>query len=307
MGLTQSSNNTLLVADPGSVLSYGSRGNVIIGNNGYGNSMVISNGGAVFDRDGRVASGPGPSSGNSAQVVGTGSVWSNSDQMTIQGLSNSLVIGNGGKVFDTSGGAGSSGSSNSVQVISNGLWQNGTLTVGGSGSGNSLTINGGAISATSLAIGPGSPTCDNLVELDSGSLTVTNNGNGVVQVSGGRLILSGGVLQVDTLQFTGSCASFVHTGGTLIAGSVVLDPNTFRIVSVTPQGNDMLVTWMMGPGATNTLQVTSGDGNGNYVTNGFTDVFIVTNNTAVGTVTNYLDIGAATNKPSRFYRARLVP
>jgi len=26
-----------------------------------------------------------------------------------------------------------------------------------------------------------------------------------------------------------------------------------------------------------------------------------------GTVTNYLDIGAATNKPARFYRARLVP
>ena len=63
----------------------------------------------------------------------------------------------------------------------------------------------------------------------------------------------------------------------------------------------------MGPGATNTLQVTSGDANGNYATNGFTDIFVVTNNTTVGTVTNYLDIGAVTNTPSRSYRARLVP
>jgi hypothetical protein len=31
------------------------------------------------------------------------------------------------------------------------------------------------------------------------------------------------------------------------------------------------------------------------------------NNATTGTLTNYLDIGAATNKPSRFYRARLAP
>jgi hypothetical protein len=63
---------------------------------------------------------------------------------------------------------------------------------------------------------------------------------------------------------------------------------------------------MMGPGATNTLQATGGDGSGGYSTNGFTDIFIVTNNTAIGTITNYLDIGAATNAPARYYRARLT-
>jgi hypothetical protein len=97
-----------------------------------------------------------------------------------------------------------------------------------------------------------------------------------------------------------------NTGGTLIVSNMVVDPNTFRIVSVTPQGNDLLVTWMMGPGATNTLQATAGDGNGGYDTNGFTDIFIVTNNTTVGTVTNFLDVAALTNRPTRYYRARLV-
>ncbi len=42
-------------------------------------------------------------------------------------------------------------------------------------------------------------------------------------------------------------------------------------------------------------------------TNNFTDIFIVTNNTIAGSLTNYLDIGAATNHPSRYYRARLSP
>lgn len=121
------------------------------------------------------------------------------------------------------------------------------------------------------------------------------------------MTLNGGVLRVDTLVITNSCASFVHTGGTLIAGNVILDPNTFRITSVAREGNDLLVAWLMGPGQTNTLQTTAGNPDGSYTTNGFTDIFIVTNNTGVGSITNYLDVGAATNSPSRFYRARLIP
>jgi hypothetical protein len=45
--------------------------------------------------------------------------------------------------------------------------------------------------------------------------------------------------------------------------------------------------------------------NGSYSTNNFADIFAVTN--TVGTVTNYLDVGGATNSPSRYYRVRLVP
>jgi hypothetical protein len=86
-----------------------------------------------------------------------------------------------------------------------------------------------------------------------------------------------------------------------------VNPNLFRILSIAQQTNGMLVTWMMGPGATNTLQVTNGDANGNYNTNDFTDIFVVTNNPTLGMVTNYLDLGATTNGSARYYRARLVP
>jgi hypothetical protein len=34
---------------------------------------------------------------------------------------------------------------------------------------------------------------------------------------------------------------------------------------------------------------------------------VVTNNPSLGTVTNYLDLGAATNTPTRYYRVRLTP
>jgi len=44
---------------------------------------------------------------------------------------------------------------------------------------------------------------------------------------------------------------------------------------------------------------------GSYSTNNFADIFLVTNTT--GSVTNFLDAGAATNNPARFYRVRLVP
>jgi hypothetical protein len=44
---------------------------------------------------------------------------------------------------------------------------------------------------------------------------------------------------------------------------------------------------------------------GGYTPNNFADIFVVTN--TVGTVTNYLDIGAGTNWPASYYRVRLVP
>lgn len=80
----------------------------------------------------------------------------------------------------------------------------------------------------------------------------------------------------------------------------------FRIVSVAPQGSDMVITWTAGGSRTNALQATVG-GSGGYTSN-FTDIggaIILPGNGDV--TTNYVDGGGATNKPSRFYRIRLVP
>jgi PKD repeat protein/endonuclease/exonuclease/phosphatase family metal-dependent hydrolase len=81
--------------------------------------------------------------------------------------------------------------------------------------------------------------------------------------------------------------------------------SALRITSITTQGANVTVNWMTGVGKTNALQATSGDPNGGYATNGFADLVIITN--TVGTVTNGVDVGGATNVPSRYYRVRLVP
>jgi len=81
--------------------------------------------------------------------------------------------------------------------------------------------------------------------------------------------------------------------------------SVFQITSIVSTGNDVRVTWSTSPGQTNALQATAGDVGGNFSTNNFADIFTATN--TVGTTTNHLDVGAATNFPSRFYRVRLVP
>jgi T5SS/PEP-CTERM-associated repeat protein len=318
---TTANGNCVQVVGPGSIwVNTGLAsplGPLRIGISGSSNSLVIAHGGQVLDHICQTGVSSN-SVNNTVLVTDSGSVWSNNPigiedsglTIGLSGAGNSLVISNSGLVFDSVATVGSAlgSGSNSVIVTAGGVWQTaGALTVGNQGSSNRLLVAGGSVFAQSLTVGAASPTCDNAVELDSGNLIVTNHGTGVLEVRNGQLILSGGVLRVDTLVMTNSCAEFIHNGGSLIVSNVVLDPNTFRITSIAPQGNDVLITWLMGPGATNALQVTNGDANGNYKTNGFTDVFIVTNNPTVGAATNYLDVGGATNGPARYYRARLAP
>jgi len=62
------------------------------------------------------------------------------------------------------------------------------------------------------------------------------------------------------------------------------------------EGDDIRLTWQTGLGKTDALQAAGDD---------FADIYTVTN--TVGPITNYLDVGGATNAPERFYRVHLVP
>jgi hypothetical protein len=173
-----------------------------------------------------------------------------------------------------------------------------------------LVVDGGSVTASEgITLGD----CNDVnvagyVSVDRGRLTVTNaGGTGFIDVRNGQLTLDGGTLYVDKLVMTNTCSSLVHTGGPLIVGSVVLDPDAFGITSVAREGDNLRITWMMGPGQINALQAAFVRTHGHHTTNYFADIFIVTNNTTPGVVTNYLDIGAATNVPPRSYRAWLVP
>jgi hypothetical protein len=77
----------------------------------------------------------------------------------------------------------------------------------------------------------------------------------------------------------------------------------YQITGITQQGNDILVSWITGGIClTNILQRATGTADGSF-TNNFTDIFTLTN--TLGNVTNYLDAGAATNFPARYYRVRV--
>ena len=79
--------------------------------------------------------------------------------------------------------------------------------------------------------------------------------------------------------------------------------SAFRILSVVPTNNVLLVSWAAGGGRTNVVQ-SAPDLTGIY-TNLSPDIILT--NSSGDVTTNYLDAGAATNSPVRFYRVRLVP
>jgi beta-glucanase (GH16 family) len=76
----------------------------------------------------------------------------------------------------------------------------------------------------------------------------------------------------------------------------------FHILSIVPQGNDTLITWMTAGGLTNAVETTPNPG-GSY-SNISGDIIITGSGV---TTTNYLDPGAFTNVPLQFYRIRLIP
>jgi hypothetical protein len=85
--------------------------------------------------------------------------------------------------------------------------------------------------------------------------------------------------------------------------------SALRVISAVEQSSDVIVTWTTFGGHTNIVQVTGGDLDGNYSTNGFADILasqtIIPGSGAV--TTNYTDAFGGTNSPSRYYRIRLVP
>jgi hypothetical protein len=130
-----------------------------------------------------------------------------------------LVVSN-----DTSIGA---NAGNGAMTISNGTWLAQQVSVTGCDQ-SVLTVAGGTSSVFSnLTIGGDQPcVCDTYVFVTGGTLAVTNAAtNAVLEIRQTALALNGGTLRVDRFVMTNSCAQFGRTGGTLIYGTAVLDPN----------------------------------------------------------------------------------
>jgi len=255
-----------------------------VGNDAGADGTLIVAGGTHTIEDGELTVGNNAGS--------TGAVWIAGGQLS----SDSAMIGLAGV---------------GQMTVSNGSWQAEDVSVGGASGGNGILIVAGGTSVvlSDLTIGTPDCTATGTVVVVGGSLFVTNAAhNAALDVESGALTLSGGTVVVDVLVKTNPCASFTQTGGMLVVGGVTnrFSPALFSITAINPEGNNIQITWESTGGHTNAVQATNGGPNGSYNTN-FNDLasFILGGS---GEVTNtYIDPGAATNIPSRFYRIRLVP
>jgi T5SS/PEP-CTERM-associated repeat protein len=365
-----SSNNIVSVVGTGSAWHIG--WHFYVGVWGDGNALIVANGGAVYNNTDfdSVIGGHLGSDKNIVLVTDNGSLWqSGSLSVGGEGADNKLIVTNGGTVRVSSGnqahvascfiGFSNSSTGNVVKIGGAGsaLGINDNLYVGYNGSSNQLVIaDMGSVVASNAYIGYNANSVSNEVVVAGGSLYVTNSlGNGVLDVRCGKLILNGGMLQVDRFVMTNACAQFVRTGGTFIYGTAVLDPNrdddgdgvpngweqshgrdplnaadintdtdgdgqsdlaefqagtdptnsasAFRIVEITPDGDDMMITWTTVGGKKYAVQFVDG-----AYTNGFTEFQPIIVAPGAGESTfSVIDLGAATNAASQFYRIRLVP
>lgn len=221
--ISSSSNNSVLVTGPGSVWSNSSR--LIVGFASTSSSLVISNGGQVFNNDCYLGQ-EGGSHNNSVVVTGPNSVWTNRGGVLIglsgAGTENSLLISDGAHVFSNPSGLGDAGligyasDSNNVLITGTGsVWSvNGSFAV----SGNSFTHSPAA--ANSLTIGNGGQLFDStgILGYDTG------NNNSSVLVTGFGSIWS----NANSLSIGGSRNSLViSNGGKVVNNSALVGASSF--------------------------------------------------------------------------------
>jgi fibronectin-binding autotransporter adhesin len=280
----------------------------------YGNGLSISANGTLT----------GAGTINSTVTLANGAVLAPGSGVTVGTLTlnNDLVLGNS-SVLDYA-----LGSASDEVIVNGNLTLGGTLNVsdsGGFGTGiyplftytGTLVNNGMTIGTTP------SPAFQYSVD--------TTSEVGVVNLDVTSAPL--GPFATWQLQYFGSTSCALCGGNASYTGDGMSNTNKFlagfnptnsaaslHVISITKTNNnaDIKVTYLGANGdstspldilsRTNVLEFTTGTANGSY-TNNFASTGqtnILSGGTGLGVVTNMLDSGGATNKPSRFYRVRVL-
>ncbi|MCF7849953.1 MAG: hypothetical protein K9M45_13960 [Kiritimatiellales bacterium] len=185
-----------------------------VGDDGGRNSMHVASGGSVHTDFFHLGHGSG--SNNQLTITGSGTVWTNSDEMWVgnYGPNNIMRIEDGGMLITETGNVGDKATaSNNTAVIdgTGSIWSNSiSLKIGGAGNaGNWLSVtNGGLVSAGS-----------DLMVL----------GNSTVSISPGSSIVAGDYSQEETavLRFScttnpAECATMVISGDASLGGTLAV-------------------------------------------------------------------------------------
>ena len=244
-----SSNNTVLVTGTGSTLS--SVNNVIVGQVGSGNRLVLSNGASINSQSLYLGINSA-SSNNETIITSPGSIWTAPEWGLGSGRGNRLLVNGGGQVRGTSanvGAFGLAGDNLATLTDPGSSWTNlGEFYVGLGDSRNSLVVsNGGLLFTESMTVGRDSSSLSNRITVAGGTMLVANGtGTGVLDVRRGTTFLTSGLIDVDQLVITNPAGAFDLDGGTLISrGAFVTNGSAFTVGYAIPS------VWDVRSGASN--------------------------------------------------------
>ena len=246
-------NNLATVTGAGSVWS--NRVNLIVGLDGAGNRLVVSNGGSVLTGAGSTVGSQVTAPGNVAIITGNGSVWS-SGALSIgnHASGNRLQVEAGGRVNCTRGAVGFGIGPNNLAVVtgSGSVWSNSTdLQIGGFSANNSLVVSdGGTVIASNVFVGLNSGSTNNRVTVNGGMVRAANAaGTGVLDVRGGTNVLNAGRVDVDQLVLTNkgtiSIRSAFGNGGSIALednGAASPYPSTIAVAGLVGSVTKVTVT-----------------------------------------------------------------
>ncbi|MCE9543158.1 MAG: autotransporter domain-containing protein [Verrucomicrobia bacterium] len=283
---TNSSNNSVLVTGTNSLWT--NSGDLYVGYDGSGNSLVISNGGRVANVSGYVGF-TSNAVGNSVTVDGSNSSWINSGDLYIgyAGQSNRLVISNGGYVSNVNGfddGTSPTDAFNSVLVTGfASRWINSeNLTFGLAGHDNALVIsNGGVVTVGSNSVIGDQVTASNNSVLVTGSNSLWSN-SGYLYVgengSGNSLVISGGGVVADGWGYIGGTTYSSNNSVLVTESNSLWTNNSDLYVGEYGSGNSLVIS--------NGGSVANGDG---YV--GFTSNAVGNSVTVDGSHSSWINSG----------------
>jgi T5SS/PEP-CTERM-associated repeat protein len=230
-----------------------SGGQLVVGNLGSGNLVLVTNGAALTNLGvGSIGRGAG-ANGNQVLITGSGSTWRNFGSWVDVGESgsgSSLIVSNGGQAFGNSAYVSTFvGASNNLVVVTgtNSLWQNsGDLFVGLSGSKATLRIdNGGAAVNNNGTLGALAGSRDTLVLVEGAGSQWINNGALTVGESGFANTVSvsnGGSVTVSGPATLGRLASSSNNVAVFTGAGSVGNFSELLLVGDAGSGNQLIVS-----------------------------------------------------------------
>ncbi len=221
-----------------------------VGDSGWSNSMVISNGADVLNSVGYIGQGSN-SSNNTVLVTGSGSIWSNRSELYVgnAGSGNSLVITNGGAVFNGLAylGVNTPGRDNFVAVGGAGsIWSNrSSVYIGFNRGSNAVRVtDGGTVYANHVYLGNGGTATNNLLSVSGSGSLWTNLGDMHVGygAAGNHMTISDGGDVINGVGYIGHDLASSNNVVSLSGAGSLWSNRSDLYVGLSGAGNQMVVS-----------------------------------------------------------------